>query len=426
MVDMFRACLLLSLAFATAAVLPAQVTYSKEISRILQAKCQQCHRDGDIAPFALDSYDAVLRWASSIQNALATRVMPPWKPKDGFGDFRDSFQLTEDERSMILAWLASGMAEGDPADLPDPIKIQGEWPLGEPDVTLAMSAPYTPPVGADMYRCFVIPTGIADGGYLSAIDVLPGARQVVHHVLMFQDNSGAGVDLDGKDGAPGYPCFGGPGFSIGLNNLNAAMGGWAPGQRTHFLPDGIGIQLQKATNIIIQVHYHPTSATAQDRTRIGLYFSKVPVQQRLFMVPIVNDTFKIPAGEEKYEVNASFTVLPFLAAKAIWVYPHMHLLGRDIKMDLLNSDQSVTPLIWEDNWDFNWQGSYTYKDQIAIPSGSTVRLRCTYDNSSNNLKNPNYPPVAVTWGEQTTDEMCVGFLGVTLDFEKYLPLQPAR
>jgi len=423
---MFRVRHIVLLAFATVTLLPAEVTYSKEISRVLQAKCQQCHRDGDIAPFTLDSYDAAVRRASSIQNVLATRTMPPWKPKDGFGEFRDSFQLTEDERSMILDWLASGMAEGDPADLPAPIKTQGEWSLGEPDVTLAMTDPYTPPVGADVYRCFVIPTGIAEGGYLSAIDVLPGARQVVHHVLLFQDNSGAVADLDGKDGAPGYPCFGGPGFPIGLSNLNAAMGGWAPGQRTHLLPDGIGIQLQKATNIVIQVHYHPTSATAEDRTRIGLYFSKVPVQQRLFMVPIVNDTFTIPAGEEKYEVNASFTVLPFLDAKAIWVYPHMHLLGRDIKMYLTSPYGTATPLVWEDNWDFNWQGSYTYKDQVPIPSGTTVHLTCTFDNSANNLRNPNYPPKSVSWGEQTTDEMCVGFLGVTLDFEKYLPLQPAR
>ena len=423
---MIQARLILAIAIAAAALAPAQVTYSKEISRVFQAKCQQCHRDGDIAPFALDSYDATLRRASSIQNALALRTMPPWKPKDGFGAFQDSFQLTEDERTMILNWLAAGMPQGDPADLPDPLVNKSEWPLGAPDVVLSMSDPYTPPVGADVYRCFVIPTGLADGGYLSAIDVLPGARQVVHHVLMFQDNQGAGVDLQGKDGAPGYPCFGGPGFSIGLNNLTAAMGGWAPGQRTHFLPDGVGIQLQKSANIIIQVHYHPTSATAEDRTKLGLYFSKVPVQQRLFMVPIVNDTFKIPAGEEKYEVNASFTVLPILSAKAIWVYPHMHLLGRDIKMDLVNQDQTVTPLIWEDNWDFNWQGSYTFKDQMAIPSGSTLRLKCTFDNSSNNLRNPNYPPVAVGWGEQTTDEMCVGFVGVTLDFEKFLPLVAPR
>src|SRR5262249_44965331 len=181
--------------------LPAEVTYSKEISRIFQAKCQQCHRDGDIAPFTLDSYDATLRRASSIQRVLALRTMPPWKPKAGFGEFRDSFQLTEDERTMILDWLASGMAEGDPSDLPEPVKTKSEWSLGDPDVVLQMKEPYTPPVGADVYRCFIIPTGIADGGYLSAIDVLPGSRQVVHHVLMFQDNNGAGLDQEGKDGA---------------------------------------------------------------------------------------------------------------------------------------------------------------------------------------------------------------------------------
>ena len=417
---------LLLLGIAACAVAAAQPTYSKEVSRIMQAKCQQCHREGDIAPFAFDSYDAVVRRASTIQSALATRRMPPWKPKDGFGEFRDSYQLTEDERTLLLNWLASGMPEGDPANLPEPLKNKSDWPLGPPDAVLTVAKPYTPPVGADVYRCFVLPTDSSGAGYLSAIDVLPGARQVVHHVLMYQDTEGVGVDLDGKDGAPGYPCFGGTGIQISLSNLTAALGGWAPGQRTRFLPDGIGIQLKKNANIIIQVHYHPTGATAEDQTRIGLYYSKMPIQQRLFMVPVVNTGFKIPPGEENFEVNAAFTVLPFLDAHAIWIYPHMHLLGRDIKVDMVNRDRSVTPIIWEDNWDFNWQGSYTFKDQIAVPSGSTLRLKCTFDNSTNNLRNPNSPPVPVGWGEQTTDEMCLAFAGVTLDFERFLPLQAPR
>jgi hypothetical protein len=423
---MSRAGVILLAALASTAAGTAQATYSKEISRILQAKCQQCHREGDIAPFALDTYDALVTRAASIQYALATRSMPPWKPKDGFGEFRDSFQLTEDERSMILNWLASGMPQGDPADLPDPLPPKGDWPLGPPDVTLTVAQPYTPPVGADVYRCFVLPTGEDQGGYLSAIDVLPGSRQEVHHVLIYQDSSGVGVDLEGKDGAPGYPCFGGTGIQIGFDNLNATLGGWAPGQRTHFLPDGIGIQLKKSANIVIQIHYHPTRETAADQTRIGLYYSRAAVQQRMFMVPLANTTFKIPAGEDKYEVATEYNVLPLLDAHVIWIFPHMHLLGRDIKVDMVNWDKTVTPLIWEDNWDFNWQGSYTFKDQIAVSSGSTIRLKCTYDNSSNNLRNPNDPPVAVSWGERTTDEMCLAFAGVTLDFERYLPLQAPR
>ena len=373
-------------ALCAASLAPAQVTYSKDVSRIFQVKCQQCHRDGDIAPFALNNYDAALQWSRDIDRVLRQKIMPPWKPADGFGEFRGSYQLSEDERQMILDWIAAGSPEGDPHDLPDAPPAQGEWALGAPDVTLSMLNPYTPPIGQDVYRCFVIPTGLNDAAYLSAIDVLPGVRQVVHHVLLFQDTQGVADKLDGKDGQPGYPCFGGPGItisggSLSLNDINSSLGGWAPGQRPQRLPDGVAIQLQKNAKIIIQVHYHPFGRTGEDQTRIGLYFSKQPVSQRLFQVPIVNTSFKIPPGEESYEVNASFTVLPFLDAHAIWVYPHMHLLGRQIKVDILNRDKSVTPVILEDKWDFNWQGAYTFKEALPAPAGSTVRLKCTFNNS---------------------------------------------
>lgn len=420
--------MILSLAVATAAFVPAQVTYSNEVARIFQAKCQQCHRDGDVAPFAINGYDDAVTWSEDIARVLNDRTMPPWKPVAGYGEFRDSYQLTGDERQMILDWISSGKPQGDPNDLPTPVVTQGDWPLGAPDLTLSMLQMYTPPRGKDVYRCFVIPTGLAGRAYLSAIDVLPGARPIVHHVLLYQDTQGVADALDGKDGQPGYSCFGGPGIQLSLSNINASLGGWAPGQRTHLLPDGIGIELLKDAKIIMQVHYYPVGRTGDDQTRIGLYFAKAPVNQRLFQIPILNQTFTIPAGAEQYPVNASLTIPTFLDAHAIWIYPHMHLLGRQINVEIVNRDKSVTPMIFEDNWDFNWQGSYTFKDPVAVASGSTVRVSCTYNNSESNLKNPNDPIVPVGWGERTTDEMCLAFVGVTFDLERLLPLniQPGK
>lgn len=173
----------------------------------------------------------------------------------------------------------------------------------------------------------------------------------------------------------------------------------------------------------MQVHYHPQhhGATDTDQTRIGLYFSKKPITQRLFQLPLVNDNFTIPAGAARYDVNASLTVPILFDFHVIWVYPHMHLLGREIKMEIQNRDGSFTPLIFENDWDFNWQGSYTLKQSVGVRSGSVVRLKCTFDNSSGNVRNPNTPPKPVGWGEATTDEMCVGFLGLTLDNERILP-----
>jgi mono/diheme cytochrome c family protein len=412
------AAVLSALAIAQDPPAPPQPTYSKEISRIFAAKCQICHRDGDIAPFALNGYDSAVTWSDDIARVLTDKSMPPWKPVAGYGEFRDSFQLTDDERALILTWISDGTPQGDPNDLPDAPVVTGAWPLGAPDATLQMSQVYTPPRGSDVYRCFVLPTNFSGNVYLSAIDVLPGARNIVHHVLLYQDTQGVGDKLDGLDGQPGYPCFGGPGIALSLNNLNASLGGWAPGQRTKMLPDGVGIELIQGAKIIMQIHYYPVGRTGDDQTQIGLYFSKADVHQRLFMIPVLNQKFQIPAGDDNYNVTA--TLVPFLDAHAIWIYPHMHLLGQQIRADLINLDKSVTPLIFEDSWNFNWQGSYTYKDSIPVPTGSTVRVKCTFNNSDSNPKNPNNPIVPVTWGERTTDEMCLAFAGVTIDLELLL------
>jgi hypothetical protein len=291
---------------------------------------------------------------------------------------------------------------------------------------LSMLQSYTPPAGADTYRCFVIPMGVNETKFLSAVDVLPGARSVVHHVLLFQDNTGAVDKLDYADGQPGYTCFGGPGLDFGGNSLallNAMVGAWAPGQRPQALPAGIGIPIQKNAKLIMQVHYHPRDGGDTDQTRVGLYFSKVPVTQRLFFIPVVNTKFTIPPFAENYQVKADLPVVSLIEGKVIWVYPHMHLLGRQIKVDVLKPDQTTDPIIYEDNWEFHWQGAYTLKNPLAVKAGSTVRLTCTYDNTGQSTHHGLLAqPQPTSWGEQTTDEMCLAFLGVTFDNEAILRL----
>lgn len=410
------------LAAASTLALPAvaQPTFSNEVSRILQVKCAQCHREGDIAPFPVANYEAVAAWAADIKRVINDRIMPPWKPVAGYGEFRDSYALTDDEKKTILDWIDAGVPEGDPTDLPPPLENKGEWPLGEPDQVVAMTAGYTPPRGTDVYRCFVLPATFDTRQYLTAIDVVPGNRKLVHHVLLFTDTTGQAEKMDGADGEPGYSCFGGPGFALALNG---SLGGWAPGQRSRFLPDGIGIEIAKGARIVMQVHYYPVGRTGSDQTKVGLYYSKQDIQQRLFMIPLVNTGFRIPANEQKYEVNANLPVLPFMDGKIIWIYPHMHLLGRQIRAQVTDAKGEMRPLIYEDDWNFNWQGSYTYVEPVAVKSGSKVKLTCTFDNSEGNPKNPNNPIVPVGWGERTTDEMCLVFLGVTFDYERFLPLR---
>jgi hypothetical protein len=414
----------------TSVALAQGPTYSKEIARIYQAKCQTCHHDGDIAPFSLNNYDDAVTWATETRGSIMTGRMPPWKPVAGYGDFRDNTSLTADEKQAILDWLTGGTPEGDPADLPDPVAYTSDWPLGDPDLTLTVPQSFTPDVGGDVYRCFVLPdTGLSSDTYLSAIDVMPGNRQIVHHVLLYADATGTAAQMDGQDGSPGYTCFGGPGIPVNTTNILQAldslsgMGGWAPGTRAHFLPDGIGTLLPGGARVVMQVHYHPNGVTGPDQSQIGLYFMRSKIQKRLYHIPVVNMDFKVQPNTVQ-DVTAVFPPIPLpLSAKAINIFPHMHLLGRKIKADLIDLSGKVTPMVYEDNWDFNWQGAYTYTNAIPIPNFSKIKVTCTFDNTTDNPKNPNDPLVTVGWGERTTDEMCLAFVGVTLDVDPFTILR---
>jgi hypothetical protein len=273
----------------------------------------------------------------------------------------------------------------------------------------------------------VLPTGLDQDQYLTAIQVLPGEKRIVHHVLLFADPTGESERLDANDTGPGYECFGGMGVGIGTGLVDilegaSIIGGWVPGSRPQSLPEGVGIKLSKVARIVMQVHYFGGSEGGVDQTKAGLYFAKAPVQRRLFYLPLADTTFKIPAYAKDYEVKTEFTVPPLLDAKLIQIAPHMHLLGKQIKVESEYRGDK-TDLVFIDDWDFHWQGFYTYETEQPIKSGTVLRLTCTYDNSEDNFENPNTPPKIVGWGEGTQDEMCLAYLGVTFDFGALLGLR---
>ena len=424
----------LLLLFATAA--SAEVTYTRDIARIIQGKCQRCHRPNDIAPFAMMSYDDVVTYAEDIKRVLTEKKMPPWKPTPGIGEFRDSFALSDEDRATFLAWIDSGTPQGDPADAPEPVPVSDNpWQLGEPDLVLTMPEYSPPPRVSDTYRCFVLPTGLTENRFIAATQALPGNARITHHVLLFLDEIGESEKLDGADGQPGYNCFGGSNLTSILNNGAVAsgadflhglmLGGWVPGSRAQRLPEDIGLPIPKGARIVMQVHYHPAGRTEPDRTRLGIWFADTAkVAHRLINIPIANMTFKIPAGAKDYEVLATFPA--FSSAKVINVAPHMHNLGRKIKVEIQEASGKTRPLISIDDWDFNWQGFYTLAEPVPVPFFATVRVTSVYDNSADNPKNPNNPLVPVGWGERTVDEMCLAFVGVILDNEKILPFPFSR
>lgn len=268
----------------------------------------------------------------------------------------------------------------------------------------------------DTYRCFSVPANLASDVYLNAAQALAGAPQEVHHILIFMDETGESLQYEGQDGSPGYDCFG----SVGLQSLSAGsyLGSWVPGARVQPLDPGLGFLVKAGSRVVVQVHYHPSGRASADQTSLGFYLApQGSVRHRVLAIPVVNTDFTIPANNPSYPVTASFTVPNGISGKLVQVGPHMHLLGRQIAIDLLHTDQTSTHLIYIDKWDFNWQGMYTFTDQIPFTSGDTIQVSSVFDNSADNPNNPNNPIVPVSWGEGTTDEMVVGYVGVILDQE---------
>jgi hypothetical protein len=265
-----------------------------------------------------------------------------------------------------------------------------------------------------------MPTNLPSDTYVSAIDIKPGDRKTVHHVIAYIDTNGGSQKLDDAESGPGYTSFGGPGFSI--TSASATLGGWAPGARPVVLPDDVAMSLPGNARIVLQVHYHPHGVAAvPDQTQIGIYFAKKKPAKIVYILPLINQNFTIPPNNASYPVSAAYSAL--LPAHLYLIAPHMHLLGRKMHVTATLPGGVEKCLINIDDWDFNWQGQYRFSEPIAIPGGTRLDLQAYYDNSTDNWRNPNHPPKPVSWGEQTTDEMCIAFFGVTIDslFAKDVP-----
>jgi len=275
-----------------------------------------------------------------------------------------------------------------------------------------MPEPYRPDFSkGDIYRCLVFPTNLIADRFLSALEVKPGVAAMVHHVLAYIDTTDAAESLDRADPGPGYTCFGGPGFGD-----RVPVAAWAPGNQPPLLPDGVGIPVPKESRIVLQVHYSPRSGvSAPDATSLGLHFPAAPVRKRWLWFPMVSDDFVLPAGKPDCRLTVSAVLTRPLHALAIT--PHMHLLGRTMRVDAVAADGTRRCLVNVPGWDLRWQDTYRYRESIALPAGTRLELVATYDNSDANPNNPNVPPRDVRWGETAVDEMCLLYVHGTLDDE---------
>jgi hypothetical protein len=403
-------------------VRPAVPTYTKDVAPILYKNCTGCHRPGEIGPMSLLTYDDVRPRAKDIRDKVADGVMPPWHADKAHGTFANDRSLTEGDKAVLIKWANNGAPKGDPKDLPPAPAYTDGWSIGQPDVVLEMPVAYKVPAdGFVEYEYFEIPTNFTEDKWVQAVEVRPGARAVVHHVIVtarpgkpeprpggFRFARGmeiprgetgaepAAKDADSKHGR-GQSLFPAP------QRLGVFVGGFAPGTSAFKYEPGMAMLLKAGSTLVMQMHYTPNGKEAVvDRTKVGLTFAKQPPQTELRLGTLMNGQLKIPAGEKDYSIAAEMTTLTDVTLRSM--LPHTHLRGKSWEYSAIYPDGRSEVILSVPKYDFNWQTEYVFAEPLKLPKGTKIRAVAHYDNSAANKSNPD-PTVDVAWGDQTWEEM---------------------
>ena len=451
---------ILALLCAMASPSAQTVTFGEHISPIIYNNCTSCHRTGEIGAMPLTNYSEVAAHATMIQHVTQNRYMPPWKPDPTYSQHIGERTLTQSEIDLIRNWVDAGFPQGDLAlEAPLPTFPTGSA-LGTPDLVLTMAEPFAiRGDNEDQYQVFVLPTGLAEPRAIAAVEFRPGNRQIVHHALLAVDITGTARQNDLETPEYGYESFGG--FD---SPIAAILPSYTPGTRTVAFPHGVGQILPQNADLLVQVHYAPWPIAESDQSSVNIFFKKESLEREVGLIAIVpfslndikaffgnfggrdieqiiaqleasgvelppnlddlidfaasaNDLFGAINPMAKIEIDSRF-VIPAREVKTfrgtltidqdislLSIYPHMHLLGQSWEVYAVDPQGNRTDLVRISDWDFNWQGSYTFTHFQKIAAGSKIHAVTTYDNTIDNPLNPNYPPRTVAWGEKTTDEM---------------------
>jgi len=369
-------------------------TFARDVAPILYRHCATCHHPGEVAPFPLLTYPDAAKRAKLIATVTASRYMPPWQPEPGYGHFQGERRLGDADIATLRRWAEAGAPEGDPAQLPPAPRFPEGWQLGTPDMTVSMPKPFAIAAdGPDQYMCFVIPLHLTADKYVRAMEFRPETRSVVHHALFLLDAGHIGRQL-----GESYPCFGTPGFLP-----SGALGGWTPGMQPARMPEGLQLTLRKGSDLVMQIHYHPTGKAESDQSTLGLYFTDKPPAKWVMDIPLGSHQIDIPAGERAYKVRDHFTTPVDL--EAVGIIPHAHYICKEMDGWAILPDGRKQWLIRIRDWNFNWQEQYRYAAPVKLPADTRLEMEFTYDNSDANPRNPNHPARRVLWGPETTDEM---------------------
>jgi hypothetical protein len=383
-------------------------TFSRDVAPILFKNCTHCHRPGEVAPMSLLTYKDARPWAKAIHAAVLTGVMPPWHADPAHGEFANDRRLNDTDKNTIAAWVAAGAPEGNPGDLPAPPKYVDGWQIGQPDIVFEMAEDYPVPVtGVVQYEWMYIPTNFDGPRYVQALEIRPGNRKLVHHVLAFYrakpDAQRVPVLLiDSERQRP--PTESASGLRPRRTDAGPArlIATYAPGTVPQVFPQGAALRLEAGGVLELQMHYSTNGTAGTDRTKIGLILSKDPAPVEVLANHFYNAKLRLPARADDVRVDAD---VGFRQDAIVWgLFPHTHLRGKKWEYRLVLPDGTERMILSVPRYDFNWQTYYMFREPLRVPKGSRIVSSAWYDNSARNGSNPD-PDIDVSWGDQTWEEM---------------------
>jgi mono/diheme cytochrome c family protein len=363
-----------------------KITFAKDVAAIFNKNCVGCHRPGEIAPMSLLTYKDARPWAKSIKEKVATGVMPPWHADPHFGIFENDRRLSQRDIDTIVAWVDQGAMEGNPKDLPPAPQFDDGWNIGKPDAVFYLPQEYTvPATGVVEYKYFKVPTNFKQDMYIQAAEIRPGVRGVVHHIIVFAQSA---------------------------KEPQRLIVGYAPGEQPAVIGKGLARKIPAGADLVFQVHYTPNGTESKDKSYVGFVFAKESPRAEILTRPIMNARFTIPPGDPNYRVDSTYTFTQ--DAHVYSLMPHMHLRGKDFEFRATFPDGTSRVLLSVPKYDFAWQTYYVLKEPLAAPKGTRIDCLAHFDNSEKNKFNPD-PKKEVRWGDQTWEEMMIGWMSYTVD-----------
>jgi hypothetical protein len=389
-------------------------TFNRDVLPILEKRCQECHRPGEVAPMPFLNYRQTRPWVKAIREAVVLKKMPPWFAEPGFGPFSNDRSLSKEEIDTLVAWADSGAPEGDPKDRPPVRQWPEGWNVAKPDMVVEMPAAFAVPAkGAIDYQYIVVPTGFSQDKWVRMAELRPSKREIVHHAVVYIREPGSKWMRDAKPGVPYVP----PGATPRERLLNGGFTTsdillvYSPGNVPENWPAGLAKLIPAGSDLVFQMHYTPNGHATADQSRVGLVFAPQPPAHRVITLQMGNDRFVIPPGHPNFHVEVWGT-LPN-EALLLSFFPHMHLRGKAFEYNIVENGTRRT-LLRVKPYNFYWQLSYRLAEPLSLAAGTKLEWAAIFDNSRNNAVNPD-PEEAVRFGEQSWDEMMIGFFDVAID-----------